>query len=179
MKVPKQHGRPGPYTFAQHEGIKLLNKSINYRDDYETHSCGIQLAQEHLREVKNICSEHGKFVADFGGIRNPAIWILFEHRADEMREQLMFLLSLVLPRNHQALSFYKQVRDQHYIMSPEHPWDEQLMQRWGAMIREMEIEFDAQLEATLDVTKAEQNRISQYKQALSTVLKADILQWSL
>ena len=96
-----------------------------------------------------------------------------------MCEDLMLLLSLVFPRNHQALTFYKQVRDQHYIMSPEHPWDEQLMQRWGATIIEIEIEMDAQIEATLAVAREECNHFSRYKQILSKKLEDGILQWSL
>jgi hypothetical protein len=179
MKVPKQHGRPGPYTLAQHQGIKFLNNSIDRREDFENQTYALQVARKHLREIKTICSEHGKFVAEFGGIRNPAILILFRHKADDMCKNLMFLLTLVFPRNHQALTFYKQVRDQHYIMSPEHPWDEQLMQRWDAMIIEIEIEMDAQVEASLAVTREECNEVSHYKQVLSRILEEDILQWSL
>jgi hypothetical protein len=179
MKLPKQHGRPGPYSFEQHQGIMLLNKSIDLRDVFENHSDALQTALQHLNEVNSICSEHGNFVAEFGGVRNPAILSMFQYKADVMRGKLMFLLSLVLPRNHQALSFYKQVRDRHYIMSDEHPWDEQLMTRWRARIREMEIELEAQLEATVVFTKDEQRRISLHKQQLSVILKDDILQWSL
>ena len=177
MKLPKQHGRPGPYSFEQHQGIMLLNKSIDLRDGFENHSDALQTALQHLNKVNNICSEHGKFVAEFGGVRNPAIFHMFQYKADVMRGKLMFLLSLVLPRNHQALSFYKQVRDQH--MSLQHPGYDQLMQRWGTTAIEIELEMDAQIEATLAVLRNEQNRISQFKHNLSTVLKADILQWSL
>jgi hypothetical protein len=179
MKLPKQHGRPGPYTFKQHQGIMSLNKSLDHRDDYEVHTCGIQLAQQHLLQVKNLCSEHGKFMVEFGPILTLASWIMLAEKASELFQQLRFLLSLIIPRNHQALSFYKQVRDRHYIISYDNPWDEQLMCKWGAMIREIEIEFEAQLEATIDARKWALHHISLCKQELSIVLNADILQWSL
>ena len=70
MKYPNRHGRPGPYTFRQHQCIKTLNQAIDLRDDFSYHIDSLQTANDHLSTVKRICFDHRKVIRACGGTVN-------------------------------------------------------------------------------------------------------------
>ena len=179
MKYPKRHGRPGPYTLGQHQGFNSLNQAIDLRDDFSYHIDALQIAKEQLSTVKSICFDHRKIIVACGGTENLSTSIRnrLQQKSADMRTEFMILLALVVPRNHKAVSFFNEVRDQ--SIHHQHPWDEQLMTRWWTTATEIQLEIDQQVDCTVYVLNNERQRITQFKYNLSTVLQADIVQWSL
>ena len=179
MKYPNRHGRPGPYTFRQHQCIKTLNQAIDLRDDFSYHIDSLQTAKDHLSTVKRICFDHRKVIRACGGTVNLSTSTRdrFQHKSGNMRTDCMTLLALVIPRNHKAVGLYNQIRDQYIHL--QLPWDEQLMTTWWTSATEIQRELEEQANCTVGLMHDERRRITQFRYDLTTVLQADCLQWSL
>ena len=178
MKVPKQHGRPGPYTREQHQGISSLNQAIDLREELSINIDAMIEAKQRLSIVKCHCSQRQQICGALSGTTHFSTTTLNElqQATADMQVKIPELLALVIPRNFTAVTLLQEVRDKTTV---ECPWDGQLMARWWTIADEIQSQLEAQIDSTVAALNSERQRIMQFKYNLSRVLEDDILQWSL